>query len=75
MEDLLRFIVNALVEDKEAIQIFRKDEERAVVFEVKVAEQDVGKIIGKNGKVAQAIRSILHSASHDQNKKYILKIK
>ena len=52
-----------------------EEEENAVVIEVSVAPNDTGKIIGKNGKVAQAIRSILHSAAYKQTKKYIFKIK
>lgn len=75
MEELLRFIVNALVDDKDSVKIAKREEEHAVIFEVSVAENEVGKIIGKNGKIAQAIRFILHSASHDDDKKYILKIK
>ena len=75
MEELLKFIVESLVDDKDAIQIEKHEDETAVVFEVRAAQQDTGKLIGKNGKIAQAIRSILHSASHKQSKKYILKIK
>lgn len=75
MEELVKYIVSSLVEDKEAVNVNSKEEENAVVIEVSVAPQDTGKIIGKNGKVAQAIRSILHSASYKQTKKYIFKIK
>ncbi|MBR1984399.1 MAG: KH domain-containing protein [Clostridia bacterium] len=75
MEELIKYIVQNLVEDKEAVTVTSREEEKAVVVEVAVAEQDTGKVIGKNGKVAQAIRSILHSAAHKETKKYILKIK
>ena len=75
MEELVKCIVSSLVEDKEAVKVNSREEENAVVIEVSVASQDTGKIIGKNGKVAQAIRSILHSASYKQTKKYIFKIK
>lgn len=75
MEELVKYIVSSLVEDKDAVNVNSKEEENAVVIEVSVAPQDTGKIIGKNGKVAQAIRSILHSASYKQTKKYIFKIK
>ena len=68
MEELVKYIVSSLVEDKEAVNVNSKEEENAVVIEVSVAPQDTGKIIGKNGKVAQAIRSILHSASYKQTK-------
>jgi len=75
MEELIKFIVDALVENKDEVKISRREEERAIVFEVNVAPSDVGKIIGKNGRIAQAIRSIIHSASHNETKKCILKIK
>ncbi len=75
MEELLRFILENLVEDKSAIVINKKEDENNVILEVTVGVQDKGKVIGKNGKVAQAIRAVLHSASYKETKKYILKIK
>lgn len=75
MEELVKYIVKNLVEDKEAVNVTSREEEKAVVVEITVAPDDTGKVIGKNGKVAQAIRSILHSAAHKETKKYILKIK
>ena len=75
MEELIKFIVESLVEKKEEVQISTIEEENVVIIEARVAPEDNGKIIGKNGKVAQAIRSILHSASFKQPKKYIFKIK
>lgn len=75
MEDLIKYIVENLVENKDAVSVSSKQEENAVILEVSVASEDVGKVIGKNGKVAQALRSILHSASYRDTKKYILKIK
>lgn len=75
MTELIKYIVQNLVEDKEAVQVTSREEEKAVVVEVIVSPNDTGKVIGKNGKVAQAIRSILHSAAYKETKKYILKIK
>lgn len=75
MTELIKYIVQNLVEDKEAVQVSSREEEKAVVVEVTVSPNDTGKVIGKNGKVAQAIRSILHSAAYKETKKYILKIK
>ncbi len=75
MEELLRFIVESLIEEKDKVTIEKKEEENAIVFEVSVADEEVGKIIGKNGKVAQAIRAILHSANSNSDKKVIFKIK
>ena len=75
MEKLLKFILDNLVDDKSSISIEKREDDKSVVFEVSVSEQDKGKVIGKNGKVAQAIRTVLHSASYKDDKKYILKIK
>ena len=75
MEELLKFILESLVENKDAIKIECKEDNSSIVYEVEVDESDVGKIIGKNGKVAQAIRSILHSCGHKEGKKVIFKIK
>jgi len=75
MEELIKFIVKNLVEDKDAVKVSSKEESDAVVLELSVAQGDVGKVIGKNGKVAGALRAILHSASYKETKKYILKIK
>ena len=75
MEELIKFIVESLVEKKEEVKINTIEEENVVIIEARVAPEDNGKIIGKHGKVAQAIRSILHSASFKQPKKYIFKIK
>lgn len=75
MEELIKYIVQNLVEDKDAVKVTSKKEENVVILEVSVSNEDIGKVIGKNGKVAQALRSILHSASYKDSKKYILKIK
>ncbi len=75
MEELLHYILSSLVENKEAISIECNEEPNAIVLTAEVDEKDVGKIIGKNGKVAQAIRSILHSACYKEGKKVIFKIK
>lgn len=75
MEELIKYIVENLVENKDAVKVSSKEENNAVILELSVSAEDVGKVIGKNGKVAQALRSILHSASYKDTKKYILKIK
>ena len=75
MEELLKFIVENLVDDKDSVKITSREEDRAIVYEVSVNPDETGMVIGKNGKVAQAIRSILHSASRKGQKKCIVKIK
>lgn len=75
MEELVKYIVGSIVEDKEAVKVALKEDNNATIIEVNVAENDMGKVIGKNGKTASALRSIIHSASAKYNRKYILKIK
>ena len=63
MKEVLETIVKSLVDNKSAVEIKEIDEEKKVTFEVKVDEKDFGKIIGKQGKIAQSIRTIMKSLS------------
>ena len=75
MEELVRYIVENLVDNKEAISVEVKEESAKVtVLTVLVDKEDVGKVIGRNGKIASSIRTIVKSASAKLNKKYIVKI-
>ena len=74
MEDLVRFIVDNLVENKESIEIKTEDGERTCVLTILVNKEDIGKVIGRDGKIARSIRTIVKSASAKLNKKYIVKI-
>jgi len=74
MEELVKFIVENLVEDKEAIKITTEKDDTATVINVTVAPSEVGKVIGKNGKIAQSIRAIVRSAAAKSNTKYVIKI-
>ena len=74
MEDLVRFIVENLVENKESIEIKTEDGERTCVLTILVNKEDIGKVIGRDGKIARSIRTIVKSASAKLNKKYIVKI-
>ena len=53
MKEILQTIIESLVEDKAGIQINQIDGERSIVFEVKVAEKDMGRVIGKEGRIAK----------------------
>ncbi len=75
MEELVKYIVGSIVEDKEAVKVALKEDGDVTIIEVSVAEGDMGKVIGKNGKTASALRSIIHSASAKYERKHILKIK
>ena len=58
-----------LVNDKEAVSINEIDGEKYVIFEVKVAESDMGKVIGKEGRIAKAIRTIMKSLAAKEEKR------
>lgn len=69
MKEILETIINNLVEDKEAVEIKELEGEQSVVFEVKVAQNDMGKVIGKQGKLAKAIRALMKAVASKQNKR------
>lgn len=74
MEKMIEYIVRNLVTNQDDVTIETTEENGINIIHVQVAEEDVGKVIGKNGKIAQSLRTILRSASSKTGKKYILKI-
>ena len=69
MKDILETIILNLVDNKEAVEIKELDGEKSVVFEVKVADGDMGKIIGKQGTIAKSIRTIMKAVASKENKR------
>ena len=69
MKETLELIINSLVNDKEAVSINEIDGEKSVIFEVKVAENDMGKVIGKEGRISKAIRTIMKSLAAKEEKR------
>ena len=69
MKEILETIVNNLVSDKTAVQINELAGEQSTIFEVKVAEEDMGKIIGKQGTIAKAIRTIMKAVASKESKR------
>ena len=63
MTELLEFLVKALVEDPEAVVVEELEEDGDLVYEISVAEGDLGRVIGKGGRVANAIRTIAKAAA------------
>ncbi|MEF3244361.1 MAG: KH domain-containing protein [Caldisericaceae bacterium] len=63
MKELIETIVKALVDKPEEVKVSEVAGETAVIFEVKVADSDIGKVIGKQGKTANALRTIVKAAS------------
>ena len=74
MENLVEYIVKQLVNQKDQVNITRIDREDATVIEVRVAQEDMGKIIGKQGKIAKAIRTVVKAASSKEEKRVIVDI-
>ena len=74
MEALVEYIVKALVNDVEQVNITRVERDDATVIEVRVAKDDMGKVIGRQGKVAKAIRSVVKAASAKEPKRVIVDI-
>lgn len=69
MKEILETIILNLVENKDQVEIKETQEEKSVVFEVKVAEGDMGKVIGRQGRLAKAIRTVMKSAAGKEHKK------
>ena len=69
MKEILQTIIENLVEDKSAVSINEIAGEQSIVYEVKVAESDMGKIIGKQGKIASSIRTIMKAVASKEHKK------
>lgn len=69
MEEVLKIIIENLVENKEAVQITRIDDERGILLKVKVADEDMGQVIGKQGRIAKAIRTVMKSITAKEHKK------
>lgn len=69
MKEILEVIVLNLVEDKSQVEITERQEENTIVFEVKVAPNDMGRVIGRQGKIAQSIRAIIKAAAIKENKR------
>lgn len=69
MEDFLKTIITNIVDNKEAVEIKRVDNEKTTVFEVKVAEGDMGRVIGKQGRLAKSIRTVMKAVASKEHKK------
>jgi len=69
MKEILETIIGNLVEDKEAVQINELEGAQSVVYEVKVAENDMGKIIGRQGRIAKSIRTVMKAVASKEHKK------
>ena len=74
MTELLEFLVKALVEDPEAVVVEELEEDGDLVYEITVAEEDLGRVIGKGGRIANAIRTIAKAAAVRIDRRVIVDI-
>ncbi len=74
MKDLIEIIAKALVDKPEAVEVREVVGQHASVIELKVAKEDLGKVIGKRGRNAEAIRTILIGSSAKTRRRYLLEI-
>jgi hypothetical protein len=74
MKQLVESIARALVDQPDRVQVNEIEGEQTTVLELRVAVEDLGKVIGKQGKTARAMRTILSAASTKENKRTILEI-
>jgi predicted RNA-binding protein YlqC (UPF0109 family) len=75
MRDLIEFVARSLVDEPGAVQVQERHTDAAIVFELRVAGPDVGKVIGKHGRTAHALRLLLAAAAQRRGAKAVLEIK
>ncbi len=74
MKDLIKYIAQALVDNPEQVEVSEVEGNQTSVLELKVAKEDLGKVIGKQGRTARAMRTILSAASAKIKKRTVLEI-
>ena len=69
MKEILETVIKALVDNQEAVKINAVEGEKSIVYEVKAADEDMGKVIGKDGKIARAIRTLIKALAAKEQKR------
>ena len=69
MKEILETVIKALVDNQEAVKINAVEGEKSIVYEVKVADEDMGKVIGKDGKIARAIITLIKALAAKEQKR------
>ena len=75
MEELLLYVAKQLVDNPDAVTVTQREDGENTVLELRVAPEDMGKVIGKQGKIAKALRTLVRCASAKEGKKYNIEIK
>ncbi len=74
MKKLVEVIAKALVDNPDAVTVNEVAKERTIVLELRVADSDMGKVIGKQGRIAKAVRTVVKAAATKENKHVVLEI-
>ncbi len=74
MEELLEYLARQLVDKPEQVRVVRSEREGAVLLELHVAPDDVGKVIGRNGRVARALRTLVRASGAKSGERRLLEI-
>ena len=74
MKELVQFLARSLVNQPDAVEVKETQSDTASILELKVAKEDLGRIIGKQGRTAKSIRTILNAAASRTNRKVVLEI-
>lgn len=74
MKELVEYIAKSLVEHPEQVRVTQVEGEQSIIFELRVAPEDMGKVIGKQGRIANAIRTLLKVAAAKEGKRATLEI-
>ena len=74
MKELVEVIAKSLVDCPDEVVVTEKENEKAIIIELRVAQSDMGKVIGKQGRIAKAIRSVVKAAASKEDKKVVVDI-
>ena len=74
MKELVEVIAKSLVDDPDSVVVTEREEKKTTILEVRVADSDMGKVIGKQGRIAKAIRAVVKAAASKEDKKVVVDI-
>jgi predicted RNA-binding protein YlqC (UPF0109 family) len=74
LKELLEIIAKSLVDEPEKVEVREVEGEQSIILELRVAQEDMGKVIGKQGKIAKAIRTVMKAAAIRKDKRVIVEI-
>jgi predicted RNA-binding protein YlqC (UPF0109 family) len=74
MAELVEFLARSLVDDPDAVRVEREERDDALVLHLHVAESDVGKVIGRQGRIARALRTVVRAGGAHENRRVVLEI-